>query len=143
MSAFTRLITHAEPEAALARRWRAGILAGLALLSVAVYGVLAQQGNPLGWGFPLDDSWIHQTYARNLAQHGEWAYTPGTPSTASTAPLYTVLLALGHVLGLSPSSGRTCWAGWPWPEPGSSGRTWRCSSSRWSASARCCATSAG
>jgi 4-amino-4-deoxy-L-arabinose transferase-like glycosyltransferase len=53
-----------------------------------------------GGGFPLDDSWIHQTYGRNLAQYGEWAFTPGTPSTASTSPLYTVLLAAGYRLGI-------------------------------------------
>ncbi|MCA9907036.1 MAG: hypothetical protein KC519_00180, partial [Anaerolineae bacterium] len=53
-----------------------------------------------GGGFPLDDSWIHQTYARNLAEYGEWAFTPGTPSTASTSPLYTVILAIGYRLGI-------------------------------------------
>ena len=51
-----------------------------------------------GWGFPLDDSWIHQTYGRNLAQNGEWAFIPGQPSAASTSPLYTVLLAIGYLL---------------------------------------------
>ncbi|MGJ3238511.1 MAG: hypothetical protein ACFE0Q_07375 [Anaerolineae bacterium] len=51
-----------------------------------------------GWGFPLDDSWIHQTYGRNLAHYGEWAFLRGQPSAASTSPLYTVLLALGYVL---------------------------------------------
>ncbi len=53
-----------------------------------------------GSGFPLDDSWIHQTYARNLAQNGEWAFVPGEPSAASTSPLYTVLLAIGYAVGL-------------------------------------------
>lgn len=53
-----------------------------------------------GWGFPLDDSWIHQTYGRNLAQYGEWAFIPGIPSAASTAPLYTLLLAAGYFLGV-------------------------------------------
>lgn len=53
-----------------------------------------------GWGFPLDDSWIHQTYARNLAQNGEWAFLPGEPSAASTSPLYTVVLAIGYVLNI-------------------------------------------
>ncbi len=62
-----------------------------------------------GGGFPLDDSWIHQTYGRNLAQLGEWAFTPGIPSTASTSPLYTVLLAAGYRLGVS----HTVWThGW-------------------------------
>jgi hypothetical protein len=51
-----------------------------------------------GAGFPLDDSWIHQTYGRNLALHGQWAFVLGQPSAASTSPLYTVLLAIGYFL---------------------------------------------
>lgn len=44
-------------------------------------------------GFPLDDPWIHLTYARNLLEHGAFAYFPGDPASAgSTAPLYTLLL---------------------------------------------------
>lgn len=53
-----------------------------------------------GDGFPLDDSWIHQTYGRNLAQTGEWAFTPGVPSAASTSALYTVILSVGYKLNL-------------------------------------------
>jgi len=53
-------------------------------------------------GFPLDDSWIHLTYARNLAEHGEWAFRLGELSAGSTAPLWTVLLALGFLFGLAP-----------------------------------------
>ncbi|RJP51253.1 MAG: hypothetical protein C4557_08290 [Anaerolineaceae bacterium] len=53
-------------------------------------------------GFPLDDSWIHQTYARNLAQNGEWAFRSGAPSAGSTAPLWSALLAVGFLLDLSP-----------------------------------------
>lgn len=49
-------------------------------------------------GFPLDDAWIHQTYARNLAKIGEWAFVPGQPSAGSTAPLWSLLLSLGHFL---------------------------------------------
>jgi hypothetical protein len=51
-------------------------------------------------GFPLDDAWIHQTYARNLARSGQLAFVPGVPSAGSTAPLWTVLLSLGYLLGL-------------------------------------------
>lgn len=51
-----------------------------------------------GGGFPLDDSWIHQTYGRNLGVYGEWSLLRGEPSAASTAPLYTVLLAIGYAL---------------------------------------------
>ncbi len=53
-------------------------------------------------GFPLDDAWIHQTYARNLALHGEWAFNPGKPSGGSTAPLWSALLAIGFLLKLAP-----------------------------------------
>ena len=53
-------------------------------------------------GFPLDDSWIHLTYARNLAEHGEWAYRLGQRSAGSTSPLWTGLLAVGFLLDLAP-----------------------------------------
>ncbi len=53
-------------------------------------------------GFPLDDAWIHQVYARNLAWYGQFAFRPGQPSAGSTAPLWSVLLALGYVLRLPP-----------------------------------------
>lgn len=63
-----------------------------ALLGVALYVLTA------GGGFPLDDSWIHQVYARNLAERGEWSFIPGEPSAASTSPLYTLILAVGYTL---------------------------------------------
>lgn len=47
-------------------------------------------------GFPLDDAWIHQTYARSLAQQGEWAFWPGEISAGSTSPLWTILLVPGQ-----------------------------------------------
>lgn len=53
-------------------------------------------------GFPLDDSWIHLTYARNFAEHGEWAYRLGERSAGSTSPLWTVLLAIGFLFDLAP-----------------------------------------
>lgn len=45
-------------------------------------------------GFPLDDSWIHLQFAKNLADGGGLAYNPGDRVTGSTAPLWTALLAL-------------------------------------------------
>jgi hypothetical protein len=51
-------------------------------------------------GFPLDDAWIHQTYARNLARYGQFAYFPGQPSAGSTSPLWSLLLSLGYLLGI-------------------------------------------
>jgi hypothetical protein len=51
-------------------------------------------------GFPLDDSWIHQVYGRNLALYNEWSFVPGVSSAASTSPLYTVLLSIGYRLNV-------------------------------------------
>lgn len=53
-------------------------------------------------GFPLDDAWIHQTYARNLAQDGDWAFIPGERSGGSTSPLWSAFLAVGPLMGLGP-----------------------------------------
>lgn len=76
------------------------VLAGIALLSVGLY--LAFSGVYYHIGFPLDDAWIHQTYARNLALRGEWSFLLGKPSGGSTAPLWSALLAIGFWLRLAP-----------------------------------------
>ena len=49
-------------------------------------------------GFPLDDSWIHLHFARNIAEGAGFSYNPGVPVAGSTAPLWTLLLALGVAL---------------------------------------------
>jgi arabinofuranosyltransferase len=53
-------------------------------------------------GFPLDDSWIHLHFARNLAEGAGFAYNPGVPVAGSTAPLWTLLLAAASA-ALGPS----------------------------------------
>jgi hypothetical protein len=69
-----------------------------ALGSVGVYLLLAWWRGSVG--FPLDDAWIHQVYARNLATRGEFAFFAGQPSAGSTSPLWTVLLSVGYWLHL-------------------------------------------
>jgi hypothetical protein len=76
------------------------ILAAAALVGAGIY--LALSARVFAVGFPLDDSWIHLTYARNLALHGEWSFQPGQLSAGSTAPLWTFLLTLGFWLRLGP-----------------------------------------
>jgi hypothetical protein len=78
-------------------RWRqasllAAVVAGLfaAYLSVE----LVQNREP---GFPLDDSWIHLTFARNLSRGWGFAYNQGEPVAGSTAPLWTFVLAFFHL----------------------------------------------
>jgi len=69
-----------------------------ALFSALLYlGWSYSYGSP---GFPLDDAWIHQTYARNLAHTGQLSYVPGQPSAGSTSPLWTILLSIGYLLRL-------------------------------------------
>ncbi len=77
---------------------RDAALALVAFALVAIYGVAG------GGGFPLDDGWIHQTYARNLAERAEWSFVPGEPSAASTSPLWTALLVPFHFLGPVPGA---------------------------------------
>lgn len=80
-------------------RW---LLAGAAFASLAspFCFVLAAILTGLQPGFPLDDAWIHQVFGESLARQGILAFNPGEPSTASTSPLWTLLLAAGISLGL-------------------------------------------
>lgn len=84
-----------------AARTRLAAPAAIAVAAVAA-GVLylAVSASAGVWGFALDDAWIHQTYARNLAQIGQFAFVPGVTSSGSTSPLWTLLIALGYKLGL-------------------------------------------
>jgi hypothetical protein len=51
-------------------------------------------------GLPLDDAWIHLRFAENLAAGHGFAINPGAPVAGSTAPLWTLLLALAIRLGV-------------------------------------------
>jgi hypothetical protein len=76
------------------------ILGVVSALSLGAYIFYSARLN--GAGFPLDDAWIHQTYARNLAQFNEWSFMRGEPSGGSTAPLWSGVLAVGDKLGINP-----------------------------------------
>ncbi len=45
-------------------------------------------------GFPLDDAWIHQVFARNIATGHGFSFNPDIPVAGSTAPLWTLILAI-------------------------------------------------
>ena len=75
-------------------------LAVLSIISVITYILVSHFYFRIG--FPLDDSWIHQTYARNLAVSGEWTFLPGEISGGSTSPLWTAILSVGYLLKISP-----------------------------------------
>jgi hypothetical protein len=76
------------------------ILAGITFVSLGCYLVFSRIYHSIG--FPLDDAWIHQTFARNLATRGEWSFLPGKLSGGSTSPLWSALLAIGFWLRLAP-----------------------------------------
>ncbi|MBN1666380.1 MAG: hypothetical protein JW862_04810 [Anaerolineales bacterium] len=80
--------------------WNYLVVILAAFVSVGAYLFFSQRF--YGPGFPLDDAWIYQTYARNLAWRSEWAFLPGVPSGGSTGPLWSILLAPGYWLRLSP-----------------------------------------
>jgi len=53
-------------------------------------------------GLPIDDAWIFQTFARNLARSGEVAFNPGVPATGASSWLWLLLLVPGYWLPLAP-----------------------------------------
>jgi hypothetical protein len=85
------------------------VTAVVALVAVGSYLLFSAEVFHIG--FPLDDSWIHLTYARNFAEHGEWAFRLGQRSAGSTSPLWTFLLSIGYFLKLAPY-GWTFFLGW-------------------------------
>ena len=69
------------------------IFAAINLVGYFLYGFVKS-----GVGFPLDDAWIHQTYARNLVNLHSWSFLPGQVSGGSTSPLWTILISFGYLI---------------------------------------------
>lgn len=79
---------------------RAIILFFICFLSLGVYLIYSRI--VYKFGFPLDDAWIHQTYARNLVAYHQWAFIPDHATSGSTSPLWTILLADAYWLHVNP-----------------------------------------
>lgn len=76
------------------------LLAALALTGVG-YTALEISARTLSgraFVYPLDDAYIHLAVARTLAEHGTWGVNPGEVASASSSPLWTLLLAGGFRL---------------------------------------------
>jgi hypothetical protein len=68
------------------------ILSLISILSGIFFLVQAKSANGY-FCFPLDDSWIHLTFARNLVDFGSFSYYKNQLATSgSTSPAYTFLL---------------------------------------------------
>lgn len=52
-------------------------------------------------GLPLDDSWIHQDFARTLVTSGQFAFAPGRSGAGETSPLWVLLLTPPYLLAES------------------------------------------
>lgn len=88
---FTSLISSVDPRL---------LISLAALIGVGFFLIVSALTYRIG--FPLDDTWIHLTYARNFIEYGEWAFRPGAESAGSTSPLWTVLLSIGYLFRLPP-----------------------------------------
>jgi hypothetical protein len=82
---------------------KTGLGLGLIVLVVAALYcwtlLSASEGRPIA---PLDDTYIHFQYARQIARGHPWQYNDGDPrSTGATSPLYPFVLAAGYVLGFT------------------------------------------
>jgi len=89
-------------EGARGRVSESASLAGLLLvgcLTLGVFAVVAHRFTDGQGGVPLDDAWIHFQFARNLARGDGFSFNPGEPTSGSTAPLWTLLLATVYLLG--------------------------------------------
>jgi hypothetical protein len=78
-----------------------GLLVAAAACGAAWYFTLAEWHSTF-WGFPLDDAWIHLQFAKNIGHGLGFSYNPGIPVAGSTAPLWTLVLAVPAALGLDP-----------------------------------------
>jgi hypothetical protein len=68
-------------------------------ITLAIFALTAHRFTGGQGGVPLDDAWIHFQFARNLARGDGLSFNPGEPTSGSTAPLWTVLLAAIYFVG--------------------------------------------
>lgn len=88
------------PSASRSAPWVPGLLAAAAVVTAAVYAASAAYVVGAWPALPLDDAWIHLSFARNLASGHGLSIVPGELVAGSTAPLWTALVAFGPWFGL-------------------------------------------
>ncbi len=78
-------------------RWRPVIpLVGVLWAGQILIFVYYLSGVLPGGGLPFDDAWIHLTFARHLAEHGEISFNLGQWSGGTSSILWVLGLALGY-----------------------------------------------
>ena len=78
--------------------WLASLLLA-GCLTLGLFALIACRLTDGQGGVPLDDAWIHFQFARNLARGDGLSFNPGQPTSGSTAPLWTLLLAGVYLAG--------------------------------------------
>ncbi len=78
--------------------WLASLLL-IGCLTLGIFALTAHRFTDSQGGVPLDDAWIHFQFARNLARGDGLSFNPGQPTSGSTAPLWTLLLAGVYLVG--------------------------------------------
>jgi hypothetical protein len=78
--------------------WLASLLLA-GCLTLGLFALTACRLTDGEGGVPLDDAWIHFQFARNLARGDGLSFNPGQPTSGSTAPLWTLLLAGVYLAG--------------------------------------------
>lgn len=71
---------------------------GAASAAVVALFLLREQAAVNVLGMPLDDAWIHFRIAQNLATGQGFSFNPSEPTSASTSPLWTALLAVAYLI---------------------------------------------
>jgi hypothetical protein len=116
-----------------------GWAAIFAVLAALLAFYLARSRELAGvYGLPLDDGWIHARFAQNLARGYGFSFNPGEPTSTTTGPLWTLLLAVGYRL-----TGEHLFTGIALnsvlPSPGGRCPGWSpCSTHCWPCSGYCC-----
>ncbi|MBD3404703.1 MAG: hypothetical protein GF411_01050 [Candidatus Lokiarchaeota archaeon] len=75
------------------KSWILLVLAPLFLTILSISHVVLVMNVWGVYGFSFDDSWIHVQYARTIFEGHPWEYAEGYPSTGSSGPLWSVVLA--------------------------------------------------
>ncbi len=80
-------------------KWGAFAVLAIVCISLGYVFSLCLESTNGHFSYGLDDPYIHLSIARNLAFHGVWGVTPFSHSSASSSPLWTLLLAIAIRLG--------------------------------------------
>ncbi|MFC2092614.1 tetratricopeptide repeat protein, partial [Bacteroidota bacterium] len=75
------------------------VLIALVSFGLSFYYLIFALSQNSTYGFPLDDPWIHLTFAKNFVEYLSFSYFKNEIVTSgSTSPIYTFLLSVGFIV---------------------------------------------